>query len=145
MEVTRKQSPSNFPKNEHFLPPTCACQEVRNVRFFGKFGVLCFLVTSILRFVLPKNHFHCVKKQQKKLSLNTGIYGLAKTLDSGIVQAVFIRTTHNSHYVNGNSRPVGILKKSKFFEKCARRIPTYFWVFFQEARTAVWSKKTLIT
>ena len=94
MEVTRKQSPSNFPKNEHFLPPTCACQEIRNVRFFGKFGVLCFLVTSILRFVLPKNHFHCVKKQQKKLSLNTGIYGLVKTLDSGILQAVFTRTTH---------------------------------------------------
>ena len=94
MEVTRKQSPSNFPKNEHFLPPTCKCQEIRNVRFFGKFGVLCFLVTSILRFVLPKNHFHCVKKQQKKLSLNTGIYGLVKTLDSGILQAVFTRTTH---------------------------------------------------
>ena len=35
------------------LPPnTCAYQGVRNVHFFGKLGVLCFLVTSILRSVL---------------------------------------------------------------------------------------------
>ena len=29
---------------------TCAYQGVRNVRFFGKFSVLCLLVTSVLRF-----------------------------------------------------------------------------------------------
>ena len=29
---------------------TCAYQEVRNVRFFGIFDVLCFLVISVLRF-----------------------------------------------------------------------------------------------
>ena len=39
MEVTRKQSKRNFPKNEHFLPPlirirTCAYQWVRHVFFF---------------------------------------------------------------------------------------------------------------
>ena len=34
----------NFPKNEHFLPPYVKCS------FFGKFGVLCFLETPVLRF-----------------------------------------------------------------------------------------------
>ena len=29
-----------------------AKQGVRNVRFFGKFGVLCFLVTSVLKSAL---------------------------------------------------------------------------------------------
>ena len=52
--LQEKQSAPNFPKNEHFLrlirPRACACQEVRNIRFSEKFGVLCFLVTSILRF-----------------------------------------------------------------------------------------------
>ena len=31
---------------------TCAYQGVRNVRFFGKFGVLCFLEALVLRFAL---------------------------------------------------------------------------------------------
>ena len=39
---TRKQSALNFPK--------CGYQGVRNVCFFGKFGALCFLVISVLRF-----------------------------------------------------------------------------------------------
>ena len=39
---TRKQSALNFPK--------CGYQGVRNFRFFGKFGALCFLVISVLRF-----------------------------------------------------------------------------------------------
>ena len=30
----------------------CVYQGVRNVRFFGKFDLLCFLVTSVLRFAL---------------------------------------------------------------------------------------------
>ena len=38
---------------------TCAYRGIKNVRFFGKFGVLCFLETSILRFALwpyyPRN------------------------------------------------------------------------------------------
>ena len=46
-EVTRKQSTPNFRKNEHFLP-----QGGKKCSFFGKFGVVCFLVTSILRFAL---------------------------------------------------------------------------------------------
>ena len=55
MEVTRKQSKRNFPKNEHFLPPlirirTCAYQWVRHV--CPKLGLLCFLVTFVLRFAL---------------------------------------------------------------------------------------------
>ena len=34
------------------LTRTCAYQGVRNVRFFGKFDVLCFLETPVLRFAL---------------------------------------------------------------------------------------------
>ena len=40
------QSTPNFPKNEHFLPP-----EMKEM-FFGKFGDLCILVTSVLRFAI---------------------------------------------------------------------------------------------
>ena len=39
IEVTRKQRTPNFPKKAKYS-------------FFGKFGVLCFLVTSVLRFAL---------------------------------------------------------------------------------------------
>ena len=44
-----------FRKNEYFLPPDThksGYHGVRNVCFFGKFGVFCFLETSILRFAL---------------------------------------------------------------------------------------------
>ena len=56
MCVTRKQSTSNFPKNNNFLPPqthTCVCVSGgKKYSFFGKLGVLCFLVTSVLRYAL---------------------------------------------------------------------------------------------
>ena len=52
--VSRKQSTPNFPKNEHFLPSdthTYKCVSGgKNVRFFGKFDVLCFLETPVLKF-----------------------------------------------------------------------------------------------
>ena len=54
--LTRKQSTQNFPKNEHFLPPdmhTYVCVSGgKKGSIFGKFGMLCFLVTSVLRFAL---------------------------------------------------------------------------------------------
>ena len=54
--VTRRQSTLNFSKNEHFLTPdthTYVCASGgKKCSFFGKFGVLCFLVTSVLRFAL---------------------------------------------------------------------------------------------
>ena len=50
MEVTRKQSTPNFPKNEHFLPPdtdTYVCVSgVKKCLFSEKFGVLAFLLPS---------------------------------------------------------------------------------------------------
>ena len=52
----RRLQARNFSKIEHFLPPdthTCACaSEGQKCPFFGKFGVLCFLVSSVLRFAL---------------------------------------------------------------------------------------------
>ena len=59
MGVTRKQSPPNFPKNEHFLPPdthtftrSCSYQGGKKCSFFGKLGMFCFLVTPISRLAL---------------------------------------------------------------------------------------------
>ena len=56
MGVSRKQSTPNFSKIEHFLLPdtyTYVCvSEGKKCLFFGKFGVLCFLVTSVLKFAL---------------------------------------------------------------------------------------------
>ena len=51
-----KRSPSNFQKNEHFLPPdtqTYVCMSgVKKCSFFGKFGMLCFLKRPVSRFAL---------------------------------------------------------------------------------------------
>ena len=53
MDVTRKQSTPNFPKKESFLPPDMHTYVSRTQRsFLGKFGVLYFLVTLVLRFAL---------------------------------------------------------------------------------------------
>ena len=56
--VSRKQSMSNFPKNEHFVPldtHTYVCVSGgKKCSFFGKFVVFCFLETPVLRFaILP--------------------------------------------------------------------------------------------
>ena len=55
-DATNKQSTLNFPKNEHFLPPdahTNVCiSGGKKCLLFGKFGVLCFLVTPVLRLVI---------------------------------------------------------------------------------------------
>ena len=52
----KKKSTSNFPENKHILPPdthTNVCiSRGKKYPFFGKFGELCFLVTSVLRFAL---------------------------------------------------------------------------------------------
>ena len=56
MGVPRKQSTPNFPKSEHFLTPDThayvCVSGVKKCSFFGKFGLLCFLETPVLRFAL---------------------------------------------------------------------------------------------
>ena len=56
MGVTRKQNMPNFLKNIHFLHSdmhTCVCVSGdKKCSSFGKFGVICFLVTPALRFAL---------------------------------------------------------------------------------------------
>ena len=65
--VSKKRSTPNFPKNEHFLPSdtyTYACiSGGRKCSFFGKFGALCFLEMSVLRFALLPYYrrFYCFK------------------------------------------------------------------------------------
>ena len=51
-DISRKQSTPNFPKNEHFLPPDTHIRGKEMFVFFGKFGVVCFLEISVLRFAL---------------------------------------------------------------------------------------------
>ena len=50
----KKQSTPNFPKKQLFPTPdmhTFVCvSRGKKCSFFGKFGVLCFLVTSVLKF-----------------------------------------------------------------------------------------------
>ena len=41
---------------------TWAYQGVRNIHFFGKFGVLCFLVTSVLRYTLLPYYWRILLK-----------------------------------------------------------------------------------
>ena len=55
----RKESRPNFPKTNLSYPLirvhvwTCVCvSEGEKYSFFGKFGVLCFLLTTVLRFAL---------------------------------------------------------------------------------------------
>ena len=54
--VTRKQRNPNFPKNEHFLPSDAHARVCvsggKKYSFFGKYGVICFLVTPVFRFAL---------------------------------------------------------------------------------------------
>ena len=71
--VARKQSMLNFPKNEYFLPldkHTLRNEGVRNIRgvFFGKFGMLCFLVTAVLRFGPCKISIFCGKLYHRCLT-----------------------------------------------------------------------------
>ena len=49
--VSQENSTQNFLKNEHFVPPgvSIGC---RKCFFFGNIGLLCFLVTLVLRFAL---------------------------------------------------------------------------------------------
>ena len=56
MSLSRKHSTPSFPKNEHFLLPhthTYVCVlGGKKCSFYGKFGVLCFLETPVLRLAL---------------------------------------------------------------------------------------------
>ena len=58
--VTRKPSTLNFPKNEHFSPldmhMCIGVSRGKKCSFTGKFGVLGFLVTPVLRFA-PLLHY----------------------------------------------------------------------------------------
>ena len=59
-EVTRRQSNLIFLKSKYPLPPdthTYVCvSRSKKCSFFWKFEVLCFLVTSVLRFALLPYH-----------------------------------------------------------------------------------------
>ena len=79
MEVTRKQSTPNFPKNKHFLTPVIrqkgesqnggnkkakhAKFSERRKFFFGKFGLICFLFTTFwdLPFFLISDELYIMK------------------------------------------------------------------------------------
>ena len=71
--VLQEKSTPNFLKKEHFLlPDTHTLQYVSGVKkclFFRKFGVLCFLVAPVLRFVfLP--HYQWIQNPLEHLTLS---------------------------------------------------------------------------
>ena len=78
--VSRKQSTPNFPKNKHLVTPdthTQACVPGgKNYLFFGKFGVLCFLETPVLRFVLLPYYrqMSAARAHSSKYGMYTGLY-----------------------------------------------------------------------
>ena len=63
-----------FNKTKH-ATRTCAYQRVRNVRFFRKFGVLCFVETTVLRFVLSPYY----RRIYDKINFMAPFYGQNST------------------------------------------------------------------
>ena len=75
MVVARKQSMPNFPKNEHFLP----------LLFFGKFGVFCFLETTVLKFALLFYYLRIISMAFK----SRGVFRtITNTYDGGLMKIV---------------------------------------------------------
>ena len=107
-EVTRKQSTPNFSKNEHFLPPythTCAYKEVRNVRFSKSFSVLCFLVTSVLRFALLSYHWQSHLSHQWTSIFCTNKHNLSQHPGAfTLPENTFIWTEKLKHFHNLSNR-----------------------------------------
>ena len=71
--VSRKQNTPNFPKNKRG----------KKCSFFGKFGVLCFLATTILRFsLLPYNQLiaFCSRKLRFNRSDTSAVMNLCLAL-----------------------------------------------------------------
>ena len=75
MGVSRKQSTSNFPKKEPFLPldprKYVYVSEGKKCSFFGKFDVLCFLETAVFRFVLLPYYRRYTNELKVNLTYNT--------------------------------------------------------------------------
>ena len=86
MVVTRKQSTPNFPKNEHFLPPdthTCVSGG-KKCLVFGKFAILSFLVTPVLRFALfpyCRRVVHVTNERFVHVQFRTYVYWLVTLPD----------------------------------------------------------------
>ena len=76
IEVTRKQSTPNFPKKRTFLISWHLHVGGKKCSFFGKFGGLCFLVTSILRFAyLPDSAIIANLNSRKEFMKDRGVFG----------------------------------------------------------------------
>ena len=75
--ISKRSSP-NYPKSDHFLPPdtnTYLCVSGgKKCSFFGKFGVLCFFETPVLRFALLPYYrrTEALPGSEKKCSGNKG-------------------------------------------------------------------------
>ena len=115
MGAPRKQSTPNLSKSKHFLPHdthTYVCISGGNKCLFsGKFGVLCFLETPVLRFAHENNKLikivifnTCVGKMIFKhqifyiyfkmcLTFSTGCAGLTKKFS-----VTRIRKTNSCYY-----------------------------------------------
>ena len=75
----RKQSAPNFPKSKHFVPSdthTYVCVSVgKKYSFFGKFSVLYFLETTVLRFaLLPYYRRHSDLQAKRSINVSSLYY-----------------------------------------------------------------------
>ena len=72
---------------------TCAHLEGKKCSFFEKFGVLCFLVTSVLRFALSRYHRRFTLFQYpffQQIPLLTILFSFLSFLDKGWLENNFL-------------------------------------------------------
>ena len=137
MGVSRKQSTSNFPKNVLCVSGGKICS------FFGKFGMLCFLETNILRFALLPYHRRLNPAYSKR------------TLASAVrINYFYIRLSNQSYcanfahdwflkiyFENGIVFKVAFKTLSNFYKWAFCKIPNGLWplnVFAKSFTLDVW-------
>ena len=81
--VTKKTKQAKFFRETNISYPlirtrTCTYQEVRKFRFTGKFGLLCFLVTPVLKFTLLSYYHRYTRHCKEKKLLTCKESGLPK-------------------------------------------------------------------
>ena len=133
----------NFPKNEHFQSPDIHAYVCisggRKYLFFGKFGVLCFLETPILRFALLSYY-------QQNRSLN------CEPCNSKMNSKQFIQF-HSFYLVNLKPRQkytklsywLSFIKTNKYFQEDDPTCKSFFttWHIAKFHREDNWHKNRL--
>ena len=135
--VTRKKSTQIFRKTDFPYPlirtRTCVYQGVRNVRF-GKFSVLCFLVTPVLRFALLPYYRGTQRSSYPEVVCNEGVFKKFRKFTGTHLCLVrfFNKITDHQHRTLDNWFPVNFAKflKATFLQN------TSGWLLLKTLRKA---------